>query len=219
MFNNKDYENLVSFLNFFELDTFSFGGFFPFKYAKKSKHNKLESFFAKISKGKIIFTQEQFLNNLDFNGSNGIKCSIDFESIIFENIEDIEDEFIMIVKESKLFIEYYKTFMKNAISNWLQKINLRDLFEIVEDGTTLQVVPIKSVRTHDRIDERVKNLIFISFELVDNIPFDIKSKTPKNIDEHKYEVLEFKLNSHFTKIQFYDNQIETLLSRLDNKLR
>lgn len=219
MFDNKDYEKIVGFLKFFELETFSFEGFFPFKYAKKSKQNKLESFFTKINKGRIAFTQEQVLNNLDFNSLNGMKCSIDFDSIVFENIEDVEDEFIMLVKESKSFIDYYKTFMKNAISNWLQKINIRDLFEIVEDGTTLQVVPIKSVRIHEKIDERIKNLIFISFELVDNIPFAIKSKTPKNIDEYKYETLDFKINSHFTKIQFYDNQIETLLSRLDNKLK
>jgi len=212
MFNNKDYEKLLGSLQFFELDTFSFEGFFPYKYTKKSKQNKLESFFTKISKGKIAFTEEQVSNNLNLNSLNGMKCSIDFDSIIIKTVEDVEDEFIMAVKESKLFIEYYKTFMKNAISNWLQRINIRDLFEITEDGTTLKVVPIKSVG----IDERIKNLVFISFELVDNIPFAIKSK---NIEDSEYDVVEFKLDSHFTKIQFYENQLENILSRLDNKLK
>ena len=212
MFNNKDYEKLLGSLQFFELDTFSFEGFFPYKYTKKSKYNKLESFFTKISKGKIAFTEEQVSNNLNLNSLNGMKCSIDFDSIIIKTVEDVEDEFIMSVKESKLFIEYYKTFMKNAISNWLQRINIRDLFEITEDGTTLKVVPIKSVG----IDERIKNLVFISFELVDNIPFAIKSK---NIEDSEYDVVEFKLDSHFTKIQFYENQLENILSRLDNKLK
>lgn len=209
MFNSEDYEKLVGFLNFFELENFSFEGFFPFKYTKKSGRNKVESFFTKISKGKIVFTESQVLNNLNFNSSNGMSCSIDFDSIIVKNIEDVQDEFIMTIRESKEFIDYYKTFMKKAVTDWLAKINIADLFELEEEGTTIHVVPI-----HKQIDMK-----FISFELVDDITFTIESKTLKNIDDYKFELVEFKLNSHFTKIQFYENQIENILSRLDSKLK